>query len=66
MTTTPDSNLRPDQIAPQLFDLLRKFHQESCYPTALDWEINEAVNDLLFLMHSTNWNVTISAEDALL
>jgi hypothetical protein len=63
-TATTDSKLRPDQIAADLCELLRKFHQESCYPRAYDFELNEAVNDILFLMQKVNWRVVISAADA--
>ncbi|CAJ0857010.1 hypothetical protein AMST5_00975 [freshwater sediment metagenome] len=63
-TTATDSNLRPDGITNDLCEVLRKFHQESCYPRPYDFELAEAVNDILFLMQKVNWNVTISREDA--
>jgi hypothetical protein len=59
-----DTKLRPDQIASDICQLLRRFHRESCYPDALPFEVEETVNDILFLMQRVNWTVVISARDA--
>jgi hypothetical protein len=64
MTTATAETMTPDAIADNLRELLRRFHRESCYPNAYDFEINEYVNEILFLMHSVNWQVVISAADA--
>lgn len=63
MSTTA-TKMRPDQIAADICDLLRRFHRESCYPDAMPFEVEEAANDILFIMQKVNWHVTISAADA--
>ena len=46
-------------VADTLREVLRRFHENSCYPHPYDCEIDEAANDILFLLQSVNWHKRI-------